>query len=220
MFGSVSRIVKFSALGLSTLAVSAPANATIFNIDATDSVGTEVSFTPGSYLIKWVGIADGGLYDSANVSFCTPSCSTGFSNAFVARDAAFGSNDFEISIFTTRTLYASAADSLAAYKSGNNIYSDFIRFVNGSIFDSGTDGLIPNPWIVTPDISETFRLVAFDADGNRANNSGGISLSIERLVAVPEPASWALMIAGFGMVGAALRRSSGRTRRSVTFAGA
>jgi PEP-CTERM motif len=33
---------------------------------------------------------------------------------------------------------------------------------------------------------------------------------------VPEPASWALMIAGFGLTGAALRKSNGRRRAKVT----
>ena len=214
MRGSESGMLKLAAFGLSVLSVCAPASATIFDIAASDSVGTEVAFTPGSYLIKWVGIADGGIYDAANVSFCSPSCTTGFSNAFVARDANFGSLDYEIGIITTRTLYASAADSLAAYKSGNNIYSDFAHFVNGSFVGGGSDGLIPNPWIVTADISETLRLVVLDADGDRTNNFGGVSLNIERL-AVPEPATWGLMIAGFGLVGAAMRRSS---RRSVTVA--
>lgn len=214
MRGSKSRALTVAAFGLSLLSVGAPASATIFNIDAMDAVGVKISFTPGTYLLKWVGIADGGLYNAANVSFCSPGCSTGFSNAFVARDADFGSADFEIGIFTTRTLYASAADSLAAYKSGNNIYNDFVHFVNGQVANSGSDGLIPNPWIVTPDQSETFHLVVFDADGNRANNLGGVSLSIDRL-AVPEPATWGLMIAGFGLVGAALRWSS---RRPVNFA--
>jgi hypothetical protein len=209
---SVSYSLTAAALGLSLLTLSTPASAAIVNIDASDSVGVEVSFDPGSYLIKWIGIADGGLYDAANVSFCNPGCSTGFSNAFVARDQYFGSADFEIQLFTTRTLYGSAADSLAAYKSGNAIYSDFVRFVNGSIFETGSEGLLPNPWIVTASQFETFKLVVLDGDGNRANNSGGVSLSIERIAnAVPEPASWALMLAGFGLVGAAMRR-----RPSVT----
>src|ERR1044072_7143786 len=130
MRGSESGMLKLAAFGLSVLSVCAPASATIFDIAASDSVGTEVAFTPGSYLIKWVGIADGGIYDAANVSFCSPSCTTGFTNAFVALDADLGSLAYEIGIITTRTLYASAADSLAAYKSGNNIYSDFAHFVN------------------------------------------------------------------------------------------
>lgn len=40
-------------------------------------------------------------------------------------------------------------------------------------------------------------------DDKLTDNQGGISLSI---AAVPEPASWALLIAGFGMIGFAARR--------------
>lgn len=40
------------------------------------------------------------------------------------------------------------------------------------------------------------------------------TLRFDNLSAVPEPANWAMMIVGFGAVGAALRRS--RTRRSST----
>lgn len=35
------------------------------------------------------------------------------------------------------------------------------------------------------------------------DNRGGVSLSVD---AVPEPATWAVMVAGFGLVGAGLRR--------------
>jgi len=45
-------------------------------------------------------------------------------------------------------------------------------------------------------------------DDGTYNNSGGISLDV---AAVPEPAAWALMIAGFAAVGAALRRRADRS---------
>ncbi len=51
-----------------------------------------------------------------------------------------------------------------------------------------------------------------DNQGNYFNDSVGVNLRAV-FTAVPEPASWALMIAGFGAVGAAARR-----RRTVTFA--
>ena len=38
-----------------------------------------------------------------------------------------------------------------------------------------------------------------------------IEVQVLREAAVPEPASWALMIAGFGLTGAALRRRRYRT---------
>ncbi|HWL48217.1 MAG TPA: PEPxxWA-CTERM sorting domain-containing protein [Sphingomonadaceae bacterium] len=50
-------------------------------------------------------------------------------------------------------------------------------------------------------------------DNNVGDNRGGISLSLTS--AVPEPATWGLMIAGFGLIGMAARR---RRRISVTYA--
>ena len=49
------------------------------------------------------------------------------------------------------------------------------------------------------------------------DNAGGVVLSIAPagVAGVPEPASWALMIGGFGMMGATMRR---RQRAAITFA--
>lgn len=194
------------AAAAATALASSPAHATIYNISATDSVGVEVTIDPGIYLFKWVGIADGGLYDSAGgISVCT-GCASGFSNALGIRDSAFGSTDFEVTFFTTRAVYATAAESLAAYKAGSPIYSDWVRFVNGSVFGNGSDGLIPFPAISDPD-DGVYRLVVLDADSTRTNNTGGVSFSVERIgEPVPEPATWAMMLVGFAAVGAAMRR--------------
>jgi len=206
MRGFKSRALALAAFGVSLLGIVAPAGATIYNIAADDADGIDVNFAAGTYLIKWIGIADGGLYDAANVTLCTPTCTTGFSNAFIAGDQDFGSNDYELEIFTTAQVYGTAADSLAAYKSGNNIRHNTVNILNGQVVNTTFKGFIPNPWIATLD-GGPGHLLVLDFDGNRANNSGGVSLSIE-LLPVPEPASWALMIAGFGMAGAALRRRS------------
>ncbi len=50
---------------------------------------------------------------------------------------------------------------------------------------------------------------------NGFGNAGDGFLTVALSGAVPEPASWALMLAGFGLVGAATRR---RVRMSVSFA--
>jgi hypothetical protein len=50
-----------------------------------------------------------------------------------------------------------------------------------------------------------------------SDNAGGVSLSLAQTTgAVPEPATWAMMILGFGVVGGALRRR----RQTVRFAAA
>ena len=206
MRGFKCRALALTAFGASLLSIGPPASATIYDIAANDADGIEVNFAAGTYLVKWVGTADGGLYDAANVTLCTPTCTTGFSNAFISAGLDFGDADFEIDSYTAGQVYGTAADSLAAYKAGNNISHNFAHIVNGQVVNSGTNGFIPNPWIATID-GDPGRLIVLDFDGNRANNSGGVSLSLE-LLPVPEPASWALMIAGFGMAGAALRRRS------------
>lgn len=54
----------------------------------------------------------------------------------------------------------------------------------------------------------------FIYDDYLGDNRGGISLSV---AGVPEPATWALMILGFGAVGGAMRRRSA-VRTAVSFA--
>ena len=54
---------------------------------------------------------------------------------------------------------------------------------------------------------------AFLRDKPTSDNFGGISLS---LAAVPEPATWAMMIMGFGLIGGAYR--SRRTQGKISFA--
>jgi hypothetical protein len=50
--------------------------------------------------------------------------------------------------------------------------------------------------------------------GLRDNTGSNDPFYLSQTANVPEPASWALLIAGFGMVGGSLRRS----RRTVTVA--
>lgn len=62
----------------------------------------------------------------------------------------------------------------------------------------------------------TFNEGAFWGLGNRgANITGTFTLLSDSTAAVPEPATWAMMIAGFGLVGASMRR---RQKVSVTYA--
>jgi hypothetical protein len=55
-----------------------------------------------------------------------------------------------------------------------------------------------------PDATPTFRTGVFTLARVTSDFSGDGTLTVTN--AVPEPASWAMMIAGFGLVGAAMRR--------------
>lgn len=52
-----------------------------------------------------------------------------------------------------------------------------------------------------------------DRAGNFGNDSTGVNF---RVSAVPEPATWAMLILGFGLIGAALRRKARSTMKPVT----
>ena len=54
----------------------------------------------------------------------------------------------------------------------------------------------------------------FDSNGNGWDKSSDINVRVFGTAAVPEPATWGLMIAGFGLVGGAMRRR----RTGVAFA--
>ncbi|MBB3346054.1 PEPxxWA-CTERM sorting domain-containing protein [Sphingomonas sp. BK069] len=59
-------------------------------------------------------------------------------------------------------------------------------------------------WSGVAGFQENGKVLQFIVPGNR-----GLTFSVER--AVPEPATWMMMILGFGVIGYAMRRRSGRT---------
>lgn len=90
-------------------------------------------------------------------------------------------------------------------------YNVLINPVDRSALDAGFVG------DRTFDFTRSFAAneqVAFllDAFGSYSSDSTGFALSVQ---AVPEPASWALMIGGFGMVGMALRRRRRAARAGI-----
>jgi len=85
--------------------------------------------------------------------------------------------------------------------------TDFTNPANGNQISPGTNGL----FTVTGAQGEYFTSVTFASSAN--------SFEVDNLAvsgAVPEPASWAMMIGGFGLAGGALRRR--RTQTTVKFA--
>lgn len=78
----------------------------------------------------------------------------------------------------------------------------FANAANGNQVDAGTNGLFR----VTGTAGEHFNSITFSSTGN--------SFEVDNLAVsagVPEPASWALMILGFGGAGAALRSQRRRS---------
>jgi hypothetical protein len=206
------KLIVAAAAAAACVLGAGQAAAKIYNISASDTVGTEVTLNAGvKYQISWAGLADGGLYDAAQVSCGASGCDPLFTNNWSARDSEFngaflpgGSTTVEIfSVGPLGTSFATAAASLAAYKAGP--ISHFGVDINaGAIGSPYLVGFMPSPFVVRLDQTETFHLVVTDAlAGPQRYNLGGVSLDI---TAVPEPESWAFMIIGVACAGSALRR--------------
>lgn len=200
MISSFVRAAAAATVGLTLWGAATASNATIYNISATGG-GLDVTLAAGNYLISWVGVADGGLYNAWNGNCPTGDCNSGWSNTFNAIDLPIppGGN-FTVQIFGVGPTQSSALASLLAIQSAATIGHGEVN-VTANV----AGGFIPLPAIPQPWIAEIDGgTIHFGAgDGTPENNFGGVSL---RVTAVPEPATWSMLIAGFGLIGAALRR--------------
>lgn len=118
---------------------------------------------------------------------------------FASAVSAFQFDWGSIDDYNTLTISSTGADPVIV--PGSN----FINPANGNQMSPGTNGL----FTVYGTAGETFNSITLTSSGN--------SFEIDNLAtsvsAVPEPGAWALMITGFGLAGAALRR-----RRTATTA--
>lgn len=78
--------------------------------------------------------------------------------------------------------------------------------LNGAEFDIGSTGIFEFRSITAPLLAGLQTIIVKGTSGKSASYAGTLSFA-----AVPEPASWALMITGFGVLGVAMRR-----RRSIS----
>jgi len=86
----------------------------------------------------------------------------------------------------------------------NDYYSTTPVFDGGGILFSTASGTEYNFWGNNP---TSYTLYSANVNGYSFNSNGTFDVS----VAVPEPASWALMVAGFGVAGFAMRNRRQRT---------
>ncbi|MGL4541597.1 MAG: PEPxxWA-CTERM sorting domain-containing protein, partial [Polymorphobacter sp.] len=118
--------------------------------------------------------------------------------------------------------YRSNSDSdseIATFVTGRtSVFNDFNR-LNVDFLTSGPAGDavtidLNAPYAQTFDpndgVNGTFLYYAADNSNYSFAALTGETLTISLAGGVPEPASWAMMIAGFGLVGTALRRQQGR----------
>lgn len=190
-----SKLIAGASLSLALLAGGA-AQAAIVNISAT-SPGATFDFAAGSYLIEWIGTADGGAYDGWNGACPAGDCTSGWRENFTAVSDPGPNPDLES--FGLGSSFSSALSALAAYKAAPSITNNSFVW-NGSMYVPDGFEVIAQPFIVN--IGAPLTVKFFAGDGTPNDNFGGVSL---RISAAPEPGTWALMLLGFGGAGMALR---------------
>jgi hypothetical protein len=193
-----SKLLGLAAGAVAALGLASAAQAAI-TIDISATGGPTVfTFAPGSYLVQWVGVADGGAYDAWNPSCPTCDCASGWRDVFRATDEV--SPHPELSVFSIPgPTFSSALASLAAFKAAPTLINTTLTW-NGAFYDATDNQYIPQPLVVYFNTPRTLTFTA--GDNTRDDNYGGVSL---RFSVVPEPSTWAMMILGFGAVGLTLR---------------
>lgn len=208
---------------VSTLVSAVPASAadTILNVSSLTRRGSGARLTldAGTYAMRFIGRADGGDFDAwsawnfgETTSGCNTQgtgCSTGWLNSIVldwAPDIDFESDDLTgfSSLHPDGTVFATPEQALAVMQGPFGFAATSTKgrpsgnFVGSYIFT------LAARQDISVRVADT---VVFD-------NAGGVSLLFRPATpppppppgGVPEPESWAMLIAGLGLTGAALRR--------------
>jgi hypothetical protein len=114
-------------------------------------------------------------------------------NFFVFNDGAGGTYNFSVDSVQTKT-----------YSVTPGVSSSFSLYLLGTTLDS-FQGLAATPTSLT---------LSFNSTGGSPYGASA-TLAVPPAGSVPEPISWAMMVGGFGLVGAAMRTNR---RTAVTFA--
>lgn len=176
----------------------------------------------------YVGAYSTGLGVTGNLDF-------GGAGAYHQIDNAFGYTDFLLLQFNRAVTLSSAVLNVYQMTGFLNKDSDLAFYNAGGItttaWDSNIDlsaySTLPSTWatvaggsasgdrtIGATGASTKWLLgAAFLPVGDRDDGFKIQSLSVSEVAAVPEPASWALMIVGFGAVGMSLRRRTSRNAK-------
>lgn len=151
----------------------------------------------------WSNLTDIGVEIGSTGLYDTPCVSTGCQNLEV------NANTFGDVVQTITGLTAGAKYVLTYSYGGRPGYGTQILDVNfgGAHVSTDTGSLgtfTPYSYVVTA--SGTSAVLEFKSQITDGAPGGGNEIANVSLMAVPEPASWALMVAGFGLVGIAARR--------------
>ena len=221
----------FSMMALAAgaaLATATPANAAIvIGVSVNGGAITTVATDAGTGSANYNTTAGGYFYNVSATGFpllASPQLLTqsvniqsqGGANAvidiYISQTGQTSFTGGLLSTFTSNTISGLTAQLTSYYDTGNQAFTGVqlqnASFTNTGMFQ-GSNGLgtVTGPW------SETVRYRLTFTGGNGSNFNGTANLT-----AVPEPATWAMMMLGFGALGAMIRRRNTRTSARIRFA--
>lgn len=212
------RSLKAAALLLiGTLGAPAPANATtyVLELQASTAGVSLAEVTSGGLRFRFQSITSLTGYTpltlvlgdviQAHIRLDAP--------LTVPNGAAYNGMDFFLGDTSGAAGAASTSGTTTLFLGGNPFVtqnsgsSSFAFLFNSYINFAGTS-------FSFDEVQSDFTITALDADSITPDFLGLRGISVDPVAAVPEPATWAFMIAGFALVGATLRRP----RRALNFA--
>lgn len=201
------KMTSFVATAFIALAFAVPASATIINLDAVDNAAHDwasasqnyksLALNAGTYKVIFVEDDYTAFTRWDNVTGCDTDgthCVRGWENSAI----------FSIGSDGTDLHYMGDAGATG----------DYGPKLDGAYYETAAQSLAHAAiysYLFTLDAADN--VYFFIGDQPTSDNHGGVSLSV---VAVPEPATWAMLIAGFGMIGLLVTRRRKATVRTAT----
>jgi hypothetical protein len=214
-------LLSSAALGI---ALASPASADVIQVDPSSIQGSVVLFTGGQQSGNSV---NGQLNNAANTGVTF----TGTGGAILRAQGGQSQITGDLDASTPQPNDTIQLNGLTFGLTNNSLFNnvEFSLFkgtatsVNISVVDDAGQifsfanlalGNGENQFGFQAINGESIRSVTFATNGGGVLDLRQVRLDLANNAPVPEPAAWALMLAGFGVIGSALRR---RTRTSVTF---